>query len=551
MAYWRGEEALMCRMFPASLGDTALRWFDKLPPAKIDSFRELAEQFAARFITNSRMIKGPEALTQLRKKSGETLREYSQRYFELYQETEDCDPRFALSTFKFGLPYDGNGIYNDLTRRPPKTFNDLLARVDEFSRVEDDDKAMSKQQGFKRDRNVNDDRKDDNHDKKNRRETDRKDNADEDRKSNAFKGVNTVFNKPISKILQEIKDERFFKWPRPMLGDPKMRNSSLKCFYHKDHGHATDTCRTLKQFLEELVEQGRLTKYTKRDETKPNEQPRMDKANRDSTQVAKPAVGTIEAIHGIVNSTEATRNYLRARLARARLWAEAHPVKEIMSVSAPPKRDRENNVVYQLSFSEEDLEGIDVPHNDALVIMANICNFDVKRVLIDPGSSSEVMYLKAYNELKPFISNKSVRQVDSPIYSFSGDAVWPICIVSVPVRIGEVVVVTDFFVMNVESPYNALLGRNWLGEMRAVASPFHQKLKFPTPKGVCVVRGKQEDARYCFNLAIRGSQSEMREAVQLEGPKSVCTVERENRESGKESDMPEPSCQGKGKEHCQ
>ena len=61
--------------------------------------------------------------------------------------------------------------------------------------------------------------------------------------------------------------------------------------------------------------------------------------------------------------------------------------------------------------------------------------------------------------------------------------------------------------MNIDSPYNALLGQNWLGEMRAVASSFHQKMKFLSPKGVVVVRGKQEDTRYCFNLAIRGSLS--------------------------------------------
>lgn len=36
---------------------------------------------------------------------------------------------------------DNNGIYNNLTQRPLKTFNDLLSKVDEFSRVEDDDKA--------------------------------------------------------------------------------------------------------------------------------------------------------------------------------------------------------------------------------------------------------------------------------------------------------------------------------------------------------------------------------------------------------------------------
>lgn len=44
--------------------------------------------------------------------------------------------RTTISPFKFGLPWDSNGIYNDLMHNPPKTFNDFLSRVDEFSRVE-------------------------------------------------------------------------------------------------------------------------------------------------------------------------------------------------------------------------------------------------------------------------------------------------------------------------------------------------------------------------------------------------------------------------------
>ena len=136
---------------PGKSRDATLRWFDKLPPGKINSFRELAEQFTAVFITNSRVIKGPEALTHLKKKRGETIREYSQRCWELFQETEDCDLRFAVSTFKFGLPWDNNDIYNDLTRRPPKSFDNLLTRIDEFSKVEDGDRAANRS-NFKRDR---------------------------------------------------------------------------------------------------------------------------------------------------------------------------------------------------------------------------------------------------------------------------------------------------------------------------------------------------------------------------------------------------------------
>lgn len=62
-----------------------------------------------------------------------------------------------------------------------------------------------------------------------------------------------------------------------------------------------------------------------------------------------------------------------------------------MSILALPKKDRENNLFYELSFTKEDLEGVNVPHNNALVMMVSICNYDVKRVLIDTGSSSNVM----------------------------------------------------------------------------------------------------------------------------------------------------------------
>lgn len=70
----------MYRMVPTSLGDAALRWFTQLPARQIDNFKELVEQFTARFITNNRVVKGPKALTNMKKKKGEILCEYSSKY---------------------------------------------------------------------------------------------------------------------------------------------------------------------------------------------------------------------------------------------------------------------------------------------------------------------------------------------------------------------------------------------------------------------------------------------------------------------------------------
>ena len=45
-----------------------------------------------------------------------------------------------------------------------------------------------------------------------------------------------------------------------------------------------------------------------------------------------------------------------------------------------------------ISFSNNDLKDVQLPHNDPLVITLRIGNYDVQRVLIDQGSFSEVVY---------------------------------------------------------------------------------------------------------------------------------------------------------------
>ena len=67
-----------------------------------------------------------------------------------------------------------------------------------------------------------------------------------------------------------------------------------------------------------------------------------------------------------------------------------------------PKRAR---ILTQLTlgFSEEDKIGTIQPHDDALVVTLRIGGYDVRRVLVDQGSTIEIMYLDLYKglNLKP------------------------------------------------------------------------------------------------------------------------------------------------------
>ena len=52
MALCCHNDPLMCRLFPSSLGEIALRWFNQLGKRTITSWIQMAEAFVARFITN-------------------------------------------------------------------------------------------------------------------------------------------------------------------------------------------------------------------------------------------------------------------------------------------------------------------------------------------------------------------------------------------------------------------------------------------------------------------------------------------------------------------
>ena len=59
------DEALMCKVFPFSLGPVAMRWFDDLMANSINSFNELTQAFGSRFITCSRVPRPLDLLLSL------------------------------------------------------------------------------------------------------------------------------------------------------------------------------------------------------------------------------------------------------------------------------------------------------------------------------------------------------------------------------------------------------------------------------------------------------------------------------------------------------
>ena len=43
-----------------------------------------------------------------------------------------------------------------------------------------------------------------------------------------------------------------------MVGNPEKRNRNLYCQYHQDHEHTIEDCRSLWDYLDQLVQEGKL-----------------------------------------------------------------------------------------------------------------------------------------------------------------------------------------------------------------------------------------------------------------------------------------------------
>ena len=127
----------MCKVFPSNLGPVAMRWFNGLGAGSIDSFKELTRAFGSRFITCSRVPRALDSLLSISIRERETLKTYSDRYWEMFNKINGDFDDMAIRTFKVGLPAE-NDLRKSLTKKPVRSVHRLMDRIDEHKWVKVD-----------------------------------------------------------------------------------------------------------------------------------------------------------------------------------------------------------------------------------------------------------------------------------------------------------------------------------------------------------------------------------------------------------------------------
>ena len=105
---------------PLHLGPVAMRWFDGLGASSIDSFKEFTQAFGSRLITCSRVSRPLDSLLSMAIGEGKTLKTYSERYWEMFNEIDGDFDDVAISTFKVGLPAE-HDLRKSLTKKPMRS----------------------------------------------------------------------------------------------------------------------------------------------------------------------------------------------------------------------------------------------------------------------------------------------------------------------------------------------------------------------------------------------------------------------------------------------
>ncbi|KAK3025205.1 hypothetical protein RJ639_043131 [Escallonia herrerae] len=408
------SDAVMCRAFPTTLRKAAHAWFKSLQPRYIYSFGHLSDLFQKHFVSSRSRRKNSASLLNIVQEKNESLACFLGRFNAATLEIDNLDEFVKYTAFLRGLRPTSKFAFS-VNKSPPGNMKALLEKANKYIQAEEylethkGRRGEGKEEQKKRSRELTPPQggKPTKHSK-----------YDERHPKEPFAWENlTPLNAKPSQILHEMKENKALKWPDKLKSRPNKRNKDLWCHFHNDHGHTTDNCGSLKRAIEALIKRGQLRKFV------------APKEERQQTPLAMEEREDREENAGIINTISgglaAGGSSGRARKAYAR---------EVYIPSQPPDKKSKTVPIAAITFSDEDSKDIQTPHDDPLVITIRAGNFDVKRVLIDNGSSAEILFHDAFKKMN--IPTDRLRKMDTPLYGFSNHPVATEGIIALPVAIG-------------------------------------------------------------------------------------------------------------------
>lgn len=134
-----------------------------------------------------------------------------------------------------------------------------------------------------------------------------------------------------------------------------------------------------------------------------------------------------------------------------------------------------------LFITKDDFDGIEPHEDDPMVITIATTDYRVKRVLIDQGSSSDVLFWETFKRLG--LDAEQIKLFNGSLVGFSGEQVEVRGYVELKTTIGEgrnaKTLRVRYMLVKARSSYNIILGRSSLNKLGAVVSTLHLTMRYP------------------------------------------------------------------------
>ncbi|XP_015956378.1 uncharacterized protein LOC107480729 [Arachis duranensis] len=311
----------------------------------------------------------------------------------------------------------------------------------------------------------------------------------------------TKFNTKREDIIKEILHSKLIKPPSRAGTYQGLRyvDKMKHCAFHQKFGHTTDECVIAKDTLERLARQELLDKYISRQLRK--EQPASHeaehlKANGEKTQWQnnQPPKKVINYISGGFACGGDTSS------------AKKRSYRTMLAVQSETPPDALTPEVPDITFTSKDLHNKTPNLDDLVVISVTTADLLVWKVLLDQGSSADVMFLSTFKKMQ--LKEKILQPSSKELVGFSGEKIPVTGYVWVRTTLGEPphskTLDIQYLIVDCISPYNIILGRHSLNSFGAIVSTIHLCVKFCSEKRtIATVHSDRKEARQCYNAGLK------------------------------------------------
>ena len=122
-------------------------------------------------------------------------------------------------------------------------------------------------------------------------------------------------------------------------------------------------------------------------------------------------------------------------------------------------------------FTDEHMKVEHLDHRRPLYLMATINDVQIKRALVDIGASLNLIVLSTLEAMG--MIGRRILGAPMEITRFGRATESTKGYVQLALRVGPIVALTRFHVINLEVAYHILLGRPWLHKHRLIPSTYH------------------------------------------------------------------------------